>query len=103
MAGSPPADLSTTHLFRAEPLTYLVTGGAGFIGSHLAEALLRRGDRVVVVDDLSTGRLENLALVADHPGLRVVTGSSATSWSSTSWSTLATWSSTWPPRSGSAS
>jgi UDP-glucose 4-epimerase len=75
MAGSPRANPSATHLFRAEPLTYLVTGGAGFIGSHLAEALLLRGDRVVVVDDLSTGRLENLALVTDHPGLRVVTGS----------------------------
>jgi UDP-glucose 4-epimerase len=40
---------------------YLVTGGAGFIGSHLAEALAKRGEEVVVVDDLSTGRLENLA------------------------------------------
>jgi UDP-glucose 4-epimerase len=39
---------------------WLVTGGAGFIGSHLAEALLARGDRVVVLDDLSTGRAENL-------------------------------------------
>src|SRR6185436_18962043 len=39
---------------------YLVTGGAGFIGSHLAEALVRRGDRVRVLDDLSTGRIENL-------------------------------------------
>ncbi len=41
--------------------TYLVTGGAGFIGSHLAEALVGRGDTVRVVDDLSTGRLANLA------------------------------------------
>jgi UDP-glucose 4-epimerase len=39
----------------------LVTGGAGFIGSTLVDALLARGDRVTVVDDLSTGRLENLA------------------------------------------
>jgi UDP-glucose 4-epimerase len=39
---------------------YLVTGGAGFIGSHLAEALVRRGDRVRVLDDLSTGVLGNL-------------------------------------------
>lgn len=38
----------------------LVTGGAGFIGSHLADALLARGDAVLVLDDLSTGRLENL-------------------------------------------
>ena len=38
----------------------LVTGGAGFIGSHLAEALLDRGHEVWALDDLSTGRLENL-------------------------------------------
>jgi len=39
---------------------YLITGGAGFIGSHLAEALLARGDRVFVLDDLSTGGVENI-------------------------------------------
>lgn len=48
----------------------LVTGGAGFIGSHLVDLLLARGDRVTVVDDLSTGRAVNLP--ADHPRLRVV-------------------------------
>lgn len=42
---------------------YLVTGGAGFIGSHLAEALIRRGERVRVVDSLVTGKRENLAHV----------------------------------------
>jgi UDP-glucose 4-epimerase len=40
--------------------TFLVTGGAGFIGSHIAEALLARGDRVRILDNLSTGRLSNL-------------------------------------------
>jgi len=44
--------------------TFLVTGGAGFIGSHLAEQLVRRGDRVRVLDNLSMGRRENLADVA---------------------------------------
>ena len=38
----------------------LITGGAGFVGSHLAEALLRAGAEVAVIDDLSTGSIENL-------------------------------------------
>ena len=46
--------------------TYLVTGGAGFIGSHLAEELVRRGERVRVVDSLVTGHRRNLAPVADR-------------------------------------
>lgn len=45
--------------------TFLVTGGAGFIGSHIAEALVRRGDRVRVVDNLSTGHLANMATFRD--------------------------------------
>ena len=61
---------------------YLVAGGAGFIGSHIAEALVRRGDRVRVIDDLSTGLLENLgALGSGKPGsgapVEVVRGSIA--------------------------
>ena len=45
----------------------LVTGGAGFIGSHLAELLLARGDEVFVIDNLSTGRFENIAHLENHP------------------------------------
>ena len=51
----------------------LVTGGAGFIGSHLVEHLAARGDRVVVVDDLSTGRRSNLAAV-DEARMRFIEG-----------------------------
>jgi nucleoside-diphosphate-sugar epimerase len=47
----------------------LVTGGAGMIGSHLVDALFARGDEVIVVDNLLTGRRENLAHLTSHPGL----------------------------------
>ncbi|MGZ6954722.1 MAG: NAD-dependent epimerase/dehydratase family protein [Acidimicrobiia bacterium] len=50
----------------------LVTGGAGFIGSHLVDALIERGDRVRVLDDLATGRRENV-----HPEAELVEGSVA--------------------------
>lgn len=55
--------------------TVLVTGGSGFIGSHLTEALLARGDRVTVVDDESTGNANNLHAVRDHERLDYVRGS----------------------------
>lgn len=50
----------------------LVTGGAGFIGSHLSELLLNRGHDVVVIDNLACGRMKNLQSVADHPRLKFV-------------------------------
>ncbi len=52
----------------------LVTGGAGFIGSHLSEALLNRGAEVWALDDLSTGRLENLRTFERHPRFRFLEG-----------------------------
>lgn len=55
-----------------KPGHVLITGGAGFIGSHLAERLLREGRGVTVIDDCSTGSLKNLAAVASHPALRVI-------------------------------
>jgi UDP-glucose 4-epimerase len=45
----------------------LITGGAGFIGSHLSDAYLERGDEVYVIDDLSTGSIDNIAHLKKHP------------------------------------
>lgn len=51
-----------------QPTRYLITGGMGFIGSHLAEALLDRGQQVTLVDDLSTGQFHNIEHLVDRPG-----------------------------------
>src|SRR4051794_35629077 len=53
----------------------LVTGGAGFIGSHLTERLLEQGHHVTVLDDMSTGQRDNLQAVADHPQFQLRVGS----------------------------
>jgi len=48
-------------------LRILITGGAGFIGSHLSDAYLQRGDEVFIIDDLSTGSIENIRHLKEHP------------------------------------
>ena len=60
-------------------MKYLVTGGAGFIGSHLTEALLAAGHEVAVLDDLSTGSTDNFKDIVNHPKFRFVLGSVETS------------------------
>ena len=52
----------------AKHLRILITGGAGFIGSHLADAYLQRGDEVFVLDDLSTGSIRNIEHLKNNPG-----------------------------------
>lgn len=58
-------------------MRYLVTGGAGFIGSHLCDLLIGAGESVQVLDDLSTGRMENLCSLKDHPAFECTIGSVA--------------------------
>ena len=53
-------------------MKYLITGGVGFIGSHLCEALLQAGHAVTAIDDLSTGRMSNIAHLQAHPQFHVV-------------------------------
>jgi UDP-glucose 4-epimerase len=53
----------------------LITGGAGFIGSHLADALVARGNRLVLLDDFSTGRPETIGHLIDHPDVELLEGS----------------------------
>jgi len=57
----------STTLERHFNLRVLITGGAGFIGSHLSDAYLERGEEVFIIDDLSTGSFENIRHLKDHP------------------------------------
>lgn len=50
----------------------LITGGAGFIGSHLAEAALKRGHKVIILDDLSSGSIQNLSAIRSHANLEFI-------------------------------
>jgi UDP-glucose 4-epimerase len=68
MLQNPPVTHTPTHV--------LLTGGAGFIGSHLADAFTTRGDTVTILDDLSTGRLENIEHLLDRDNVTFVEGSS---------------------------
>ncbi len=53
----------------------LITGGAGFIGSHLADKLINNGHKVAILDDLSTGKLENVSHLEDNKNFEIVVGS----------------------------
>ena len=55
-------------------MKYLITGGAGFVGSHLTEHLLDNGHQVTILDDFSTGSYRNLAHLEDREGMKILTG-----------------------------
>jgi UDP-glucose 4-epimerase len=81
-AGYPdPARVKRSYRRSALPthMRYLITGGAGFIGSHLAEELLQRGDGVHVLDDLSTGAMDNIRHLKAHSRFSYTIESAASS------------------------
>jgi FlaA1/EpsC-like NDP-sugar epimerase len=63
------------HATFGRRMRYLVTGGAGFIGSHLADLLTDRGDEVTALDDISTGSPDNVAHLVNNPAFQLVLGS----------------------------
>jgi UDP-glucuronate decarboxylase len=72
---APDFKRESRRLGRSGPLrsgTILVTGGAGFIGSHLCDRLVQRGDRVLCVDNLYTGRIVNIRPLMNHPNFRFI-------------------------------
>jgi len=70
--GEPGAAAAPVNIIGGHTVRTLVTGGAGFIGSHLVDALLERGDSVVIFDDLSTGRHENVRHLANNPQVEFI-------------------------------
>src|SRR5438093_10874305 len=57
---------------RAEQPVSVVTGGAGFLGSHLADLLLARGHRVIAIDNFVTGAVENISHLSGNPGFKFI-------------------------------
>ena len=56
-------------------MKYVITGGCGFIGSHIVDFLAQRGDEVVIIDDLSSGTLENILMLHNSGAVTFVSGS----------------------------
>ena len=82
---------------------YLITGGAGFIGCHLAERLLSAGHSVTVIDDLCTGSIQNIeSWLKSGAAFAISSSRFSTVLCWRSWSTRPTWSSTWPRPSASS-
>jgi UDP-glucose 4-epimerase len=70
-----PSEAGADFMSGIEGTTCLITGGAGFVGSHLSDLLLTRGESLVLLDDLSTGRVDNVRHMLQDPRVRFVEGS----------------------------
>ena len=66
--------MDISHLDLNKEHTILVTGGAGFIGSNLCEALLDNGNKVTCLDNFSTGKRENIAHLQSNPNFKLIEG-----------------------------